>query len=443
MTRRRVCTALALAVVVLGSTPRPGAAQVATGTVSGTVKDSQGAVIPGATVTLTNERQGTSLAPALTSNTGDYVFPNVPTGTYTVEVAMAGFTSAKRTSVAVSAGDRVSVQPFTLDVAGAAETVSVKAEAPLVQSQSGERSFTITADAVENLPILNRTFSALASLAPGMSNSGGTNPARLGGGGANNAMFDGIGIIDTGSNSIQLTMNMEAVGEVKVLVSNYQAEYGRSSGVQISAVTKSGTNQFRGSVYDIQRNSDWNSNSWLNKQNGNAKTISKEKDWGYSIGGPVGKPGGNNKLFFFFSQEWRPRTTGGQVTRFRVPTELERQGDFSQSRDNNGALFPYIRDYTTGLAVQRRQYRRLLPGWRRDRQNPAEPALRARPERAELLAAAERQRRLCGDQQLQLPEHQADGGVARPAGSDARRLPVLARTCAPAPSCSPRTTRPK
>ena len=71
---------------------------------------------------------------------------------YTVEVAMAGFTSAKRTSVAVSAGDRVSVQPFTLDVAGAAETVSVKAEAPLVQSQSGERSFTITADAVENLP---------------------------------------------------------------------------------------------------------------------------------------------------------------------------------------------------------------------------------------------------------------------------------------------------
>ena len=79
-----------------------------------------------------------------------------------------------------------------------------------------------------------------------MSNSGGTNPARLGGGGANNAMFDGIGIIHTGSNSIQLTMNMEAVGEVKVLVSNYQAEYGRLSGVQISAVTKSGTNQFRG-----------------------------------------------------------------------------------------------------------------------------------------------------------------------------------------------------
>jgi len=343
---RASCAAAFFALMI----PTHAWAQVSTGTVTGTVKDGQGGVIPGATVTLTNERQGTALAPAVTSNTGDYVFPNVPTGTYTVEVTMAGFASSKRTGVAVSAGDRVSVQPFTLDVAGAAETIKVTAEAPLIQSQSGERSFTITADAVENLPILNRTFSALASLAPGMSNSGGTNPARLGGGGANNAMFDGIGIIDTGSNSIQLTMNMEAVGEVKVLVSNYQAEYGRSSGVQISAVTKSGTNQFRGSVYDIERNSDWNSNSWANKRNGNPKTISKEKDWGYSIGGPVGKPGGSNKLFFFFSQEWRPRTTGGQVTRFRVPTELERQGDFSQSRDNNGALFPYIRDYTTGLA---------------------------------------------------------------------------------------------
>ena len=84
-----------------------------------------------------------------------------------------------------------------------------------------------------------------------------------------------------------------------------------------------------------------------NKQNGVAKTISKQDDWGYSLGGPVGKPGGSNKLFFFFSQEWRPRTTGGQVTRFRVPTVAERAGDFSQSRDNNGALFPYIRDPLT------------------------------------------------------------------------------------------------
>ena len=335
--------------LVAGATALPASAQVATGTVSGTVRDNQGGVIPGAMVTLTSERQGTKLAPSVTNSDGNYVIPNVAADTYTIDVTMDGFRSAKRTGVAVSPGDRVAVQPFTLDVGGKTETITVTAEAPLVQSQSGERSFTITTAAVQNLPIQNRTFSALAALAPGMSNTGGNNPARLGGGGSNNAMFDGIGIIDTGSNSIQLLMNMEAVGEVKVLTSSYQAEYGRSSGVQISAVTKSGTNRFRGALYDIERNSDWNSNSWFNVRTGAQKTISKEKDWGYAVGGPVGKPGHDNKLFFFFSQEWRPRTTGGQVTRFRVPTALERLGDFSQSRDNNGNLFPYIRDAATGL----------------------------------------------------------------------------------------------
>ena len=151
---RASCAALLLAGLMI---PAHASAQVSTGTVTGTVKDGQGGVIPGATVTLTNERQGTALAPAVTSSTGDYVFPNVPTGTYTVEVTMSGFASSKRTGVAVSAGDRVSLQPFTLEVGGAAETIKVTAEAPLIQAQSGERSFTITADAVENLPIANRS----------------------------------------------------------------------------------------------------------------------------------------------------------------------------------------------------------------------------------------------------------------------------------------------
>ena len=101
---------------------------------------------------------------------------------------------------------------------------------------------------------------------------------------------------------------------MKVLTSGYQAEYGKASGIQITAVTKSGTNRFRGSVYDVHRDSDWNSNSWANSKNGNPKAVNKEDDWGYSIGGPIGKPGGSNKLFFFFSQEWKPRTTGGDAS---------------------------------------------------------------------------------------------------------------------------------
>ena len=121
-------------------------------------------------------------------------------------------------------------------------------------------------------------------------------------------MMDGISTMDTGNNGSLLQMNVESIAEVKVLTSSYQAEYGRSSGLQITAVTKSGTNRFRGSVYDVERSSDWNSNSRTNILNSDPKTVLRERDWGYSIGGPIGKPGGNNKLFFFYSHEYAPRT---------------------------------------------------------------------------------------------------------------------------------------
>ena len=139
-------------------------------------------------------------------------------------------------------------------------------------------------------------------------------------------------------------MNTESIAEVKVLESGYQAEYGLRSGLQVMAVTKSGTNQFRGSVYNVRRNSEWNSNSKANKLNGVPKTVSKAQDIGFSIGGPIGKPGGNNKLFFFFAEEFNPATAGGTQQTFRLPTALERQGDFSQTTDNLGNPYPYIKD---------------------------------------------------------------------------------------------------
>jgi Carboxypeptidase regulatory-like domain len=283
LTRGQAFIAGAIALVATGIMTVPATAQVMTGTVSGSITDEQGGVIPGATLVMISETRGTKSAPAFTSSIGDYVIPNVTADTYTLEVTMSGFKTVKRGGLAVSPGDRVAVPTITLEVGGTSETVMVTAAGPIIQAQTGERSFTVIPEEVQNLPNFDRSFSALAVLAPGMSNSGGTDPARLGGGGANNAMFDGVGIIDTGSNSIQLTMNMEAVAEVKVLTSSYQAEYGRSSGIQISAVTKSGTNQFRGSIYDVKRNSDWNANSWVNNANSVAKPIDKRDDWGYSI----------------------------------------------------------------------------------------------------------------------------------------------------------------
>ncbi len=335
---------LAAAVFALCAMAAPVSAQV-TGTVTGTVKDPQGGVIPGAAVTLTSESRGTKLPDVFTNGQGDFTFVNVPPDKYTLAVSMQGFKPAKQSGISVSPGDRLSIGTFTVEVGGLTDSVTVKAEAPLVQSQSGERSFTVSTTAVENLPIANRSFTELAKLAPGVTTTSSSGDAgRIGGGGDTNIMMDGVGVMDTGSNRPLLQMNVESIAEVKILTSGYQAEYGRSSGMQITAVTKSGTNRFRGSVYDVQRDSHWNSNSKENKLNGNPKTIVKEKDWGYSIGGPVGKPGGQNKLFFFYSQEFSPRTGGGDVQRFRVPTALERAGDFSQTLDQNGTLYNLIKD---------------------------------------------------------------------------------------------------
>lgn len=219
-------------------------AQVTTGSVVGTIRDPQGAVIPGATVVLVSEARGTRSAPAITDASGDFVFPNVTVDTYTVEVVMDGFRTLRRTGVAVSAGSRVPVGALTLEVGGATETVEVRGEAPVIQAASGERSFTIPTEAVQNLPLANRSFTQLAQLAPG-----GTGTAALGTRANMGSHFtmDGISTMDTGSNTALLQMNTESIAEVKLLVSGYQAEYRRSSGMQVLAVTKSGTNQFRGS----------------------------------------------------------------------------------------------------------------------------------------------------------------------------------------------------
>src|SRR5690606_23948916 len=118
--------------------------------------------------------------------------------------------------------------------------------------------------------------------------------------------------------------------------------------LQITAVTRSGTNRFRGSAYMLRRDSDWTSNSWQNRENGVAKTEFSEGEYGYTFGGPVGKPDGSTKLFYVHCMEFRRRTTGGQLVRLRLPTEAERRGDFSQSLDNQGAPIRPLIDHVTG-----------------------------------------------------------------------------------------------
>jgi len=350
MIRKRRLWGFASAVLAFATLTGTASAQITTGTVTGTVHDAQGGVVPGATVTLTSETKQTKLAPAVTNETGDYVFPNVTADTYTVEVTMDGFKTLRRQGIQVSGGDRVAVGTQTLEVGGASETVNVTAEAALVQSQSGERSFAVTTTQIENLPIGHGNFTNLIAFVPGVRGGANQNGARLGGASQDNIMMDGVSAMDTGNNGQMINMNIESIGEVKVLTQGYQAEYGRSSGLQITAVTKSGTNQFRGSAYDLQTDSDWNANSWQREKNGDPKLKQSSKTLGYTLGGPVGKPGGNNKLFFFYAHEYRPATTAinnGNTIRLRLPTALERQGNFSQSLDNNGAPIPQLLDPVT------------------------------------------------------------------------------------------------
>ena len=173
---------------------------------------------------------------------------------------------------------------------------------------------------------------------------------------SNNVQIDGITDMDTGNNGgPMVALSLDSVQEVKLLTSNYQAEYGRSAGAQLTAVTKSGGREFHGSAYWFRRKDDLNANTWINNRNTPVTPVPKldQRDLGYTIGGPVmipGKSSDKSRLFFFFSQEFQhrlnPQTTPQRV---RVPTALERQGDFSQTRDSSGNLFPYVRDYTTGL----------------------------------------------------------------------------------------------
>src|SRR5215213_7102499 len=140
----RKCAMFALAMVAILAAAAPAGAQITTGNISGVVHDSQGGVIPGATVVLKSESRGTQIAPVVTNEAGVYVFPNVTPDVYTIEITMDSFKTARRAGVRVSGGDRIGVPTVVLEAGGVAETVNVSAEALLVQSQSAERSFAVS-----------------------------------------------------------------------------------------------------------------------------------------------------------------------------------------------------------------------------------------------------------------------------------------------------------
>jgi hypothetical protein len=359
MARRPSSSALLFALACLASASSLRA-QTTSASVSGTVEDPQGGRLPGATVTLTSRTQGYSLT-TTTDERGRFVFPIVRPDRYSLQASMTGFKTLEQANVVVNANDDFSAGILALEIGEMSESVSVLARVTELQTESGERSFTLEGGAIQNIASNGRSPFAFATLVPGVSPiPGNENPTNtffsVNGqrGSQNNITIDGVTNIDTGSNGDPMaTTNLDAVEEFKVLTNSYQAEYGRAVGGQVQVVTKSGTTGFHGSGYWYGRRSNWNANSWTNNRDGIEPAETSRNDYGYTIGGPIFIPGVFNeekqKLFFFWSQEFQKRKDPVPERLSRVPTALERQGDFSQSVDNNGNPWTYIRDYTTGL----------------------------------------------------------------------------------------------
>lgn len=333
-----------------------------TGVITGTVKDSAGAVIPGAHVTLRNQ-QTQALQITRTNDLGIFVFPSVLPGTYTLEVSAPGFRVHEIRDIGLTMNERRSLGEIVLEVGQVAERVEVRAEVTPVQTASGERAGLITTSQLMNTAIRGRDFFSLLSTLPGIydenmqsrdvSKGPGAGGLHINGGRSTSINFslDGVQNNDTGSNtSSPIQPAMDAVAEIKVLTSNYQAEYGRNSAGTINVITKSGTQEYHGSAYYYHRHEALNANAFFRNRTGTPRPVERIKNFGYTFGGPIPLGRFNrsrDKLFFFWSQEFVRRQNYPGVRFVTTPTAAQRKGDFSDTRDVNGALVP-IRDPLSG-----------------------------------------------------------------------------------------------
>ena len=345
-------------------------AQDIVGRISGTIVDRQGAVVPGATVTIKNESTGVARPPITTNGAGLYVADDLPVGTYTVTVEKTGF---KRTSVAgntVTAGGRLTVDA-TLEVGAVSETVSVQAVPVTINTTSGEISTTITNQQVDNIPLNQRHYETVVGLIPGAAlQSSGLSPASITSGYNNSiAVINGLRLdgqnwsvdggwnLDAGSNnSVFNEVGVDFIQEVDVQSSNYDAEFGRSASATVNVVTKSGGDQYHGGLFEYVQNNIFNAanaGTKLTFKPGppgpttltgyNAVPPFHLNDFGWDAGGPIPYIQPKGKLFFFAGQEWKrfrgsaPGLQSATETQ-TFPTVAEAGGDFTDVYNGGAGL---------------------------------------------------------------------------------------------------------
>ncbi len=334
-------------------------AQTSSGTLTGHVVDPSGSVVVGAAVDLLNQDTGV-LTTSTVRSTGDFTFADVQPGTFTVVVKATGFKEFRQVDLHLSASQVLSAGKITLQIGEVSETVTVSADITPLQAGSSERSGVLDNTQLVNLLAIGRDAMALTRTLPGVVGSEGGSSLGTSGtpnvNGINNeynsATIDGVVGNTRGLSTLDTPINMDAVQEVTLLGSNYQAQYGKTAGANFNFVTRNGTNQFHGAAYYYFRNEDLNANSYFNKFNGAnlSRPQYRFNTIGGTIGGPVMWPGhfntGRDKLFFFVSLEYDPTTSPDGVKKYLIPTQAEINGDFSHTYQQGKSTpqLVYIRD---------------------------------------------------------------------------------------------------
>jgi hypothetical protein len=318
------------------------------GRVLGRVLDPSGAVVPDASLILTNDDSGKALA-VQSSKLGDYNFPAVPVGTYHLEAQAPGFEDFTASGLLVNLNATVTYD-VKLTVGANTQAVEVTAEAPLVDTTTTQLGAVINERAVQNLPLNSRDTYQLLQLQPGVQGVGGSDlfygsdkPGAVsvngGRGRSNNFSVNGGDGNDLFVNSPGIEPSPDAIQEFKVITNTFDAEYGRNSGAVINVVTKGGTNKLHGSMYDYVRNSIFDAKGYFNL----TKPDDTQDQFGATIGGPIRK----DKTFFFVSYEGRQLVEGQASDKTRVPTAAERTGQF-------GGFAGTLTDLTVANILQNR-----------------------------------------------------------------------------------------
>jgi hypothetical protein len=352
--------------------------QSTTGTITGTVVDGSGALIPDAIVTITNQATD-AVRKIKTNDAGVFVAPQLPPGRYDISVEKTGFKKLFKTDIILNAIEQVNAGDFTLEVGQVSESITVVADAGQiqVQSETGERSGVVTGTQLRDLALNGRNYHDFLKTLPGVvtgnvnagqvsSSTGSLGSFSVNGTRTNQKELtvDGSSNIDTGNNvDTHASLNPDAIAEVKVLTSNFQAEYGRAGGAFIAVVSKSGTKDYHGVLRYFHRHEGLNANNYFRNAQGRQpngveiqpRPLYRYNYFGYDVGGPVHLPFGalkgfnknKDKVFFYWSQEWYEQLAPEGARNIRVPTPLERNGDFSQTTDGNGNPIT-VRNPTTG-----------------------------------------------------------------------------------------------